>query len=166
MREVFVHFQKKLSVRRLARPIAFSLVPHAMLWRWWPIIAEWTHTVTVRSTTWTTARRSNTPRSIAAWIDAQIGTLRTTTIAASVTTHALVFTRSFTWRAIGLHDLDIIVFVMPRLRDCLSKFCNSGSSDTHMGFVRCNPDGTNVAVSYTHLRAHETIAVIASAFFW
>jgi hypothetical protein len=31
MREVFVHFQKKLSVRGLARPIAFRFVPHAML---------------------------------------------------------------------------------------------------------------------------------------
>jgi hypothetical protein len=54
-----------------------------------------------------------------------------------------------------LHDLNIIVFVMPRLRDCLGKFCNSGSSDTHMGFVRCNPDGTNVVLGHAATAAQQ-----------
>jgi len=155
MRELFVHFHKKLSARHLARPIALCLMPYAMLRRGRAIAAERTRAVTVRSAAWSTARRTITAGSIAARADTQLRTLRTTAITATIATHTLIFTRSFTWWAFGPHDLNVVIFIMPRLRNCFGKLCYSGSSDTHMGFVRRNPDGANIILGHTAAAAKQ-----------
>jgi hypothetical protein len=146
MREVFVHFHKKLLARPLARPIALCLVLYPMLrWRW-TIFAERTRAITTLSaTTWSVTAEVATARwTIAARVNAQLRTLWTVAIAA----HAFVFPRRFTRWAIGLHDFDVIVFVMPRLRNGFGKLGHSSRRNADMGFIRSNADSANVVLSY------------------
>jgi hypothetical protein len=146
MREVFVHFQKKLLSRPLARTIALCLVLYTMLrWRW-PILAKGTCSITVCTTAaWSVPAKIATPwRPIAAWINAKLRTLRTVTVAG----HTLVFACGFPWWAICLDNFDVIIFVMSRLCNRLGEFGNSSRGNSDMGFVRGNADGANVVLGY------------------
>jgi hypothetical protein len=71
-------------------------------------------------------------------------TLWTVAIAA----HSLVFARRFTRWAIGLHDFDVIVFVVPGLRNGFGELGYSRRRNADMGFIRGNADGTNVVLGY------------------
>jgi hypothetical protein len=146
MRELFVHFHKKLLAHTLARPIALCLVLYPMLrWRW-TIFAEGTRAITtLPATAWSvTAEVTTAWWAIAAWINAQLRTLRTVAIAA----HTSVFPRRFTRWAIGLHDFDVIVFVMPWLRNGFGELSHSSRRNADMGFIRGNADSANVVLGY------------------
>jgi hypothetical protein len=146
MRELFVHFQKKLLARRLTRPIALCLVLYTMLrWRW-TTLAERTCAIAVCTTaTWpVSAEVTATWRTVAARADAQLCTLWTVAIAA----HSLVFARRFPRRAIGLHDFDVIVFVVPRLRNGFGELGHSSRRNADMGFIRGNTNGANVVLGH------------------
>ena len=100
--------------------------------------------------TWTIATRFIVERTVtaglvAARVDAKLRPLRTI----AVTATALVFACRFARWAAGLHDLDIIVFIAPRLRNCLGKFRNSGGGNPDMGFICGNADCTNIVLRHT-----------------
>ena len=146
MREVSPHFQKKLLARTLTRAVALGLVLYTMLrWRW-AIFAEGTSAIAARTAaTWSVAAEVTAAWwTIAAWIDAKLRTLRTSAIAA----HTLVFACCFTRRAIGLHDFDVIVLVMPRLRNRFGKFGDRSRRNADMRFIGGNADGTNIILGH------------------